>query len=432
MPCPALPSLLTVVGVVAVLAPSAFASDAGAPAPTALSQAEPLKKTAPRRAFELLAPACERKEEGACAALERLVASQRAPGLHRVSEPFGPDLVALFQAGVADADERSTLVCRVEAKESSFAVEWSLGPFAAGHARSSSGVAHFLVGGAGLQPGDLVRAGVSKEERGYGLGNVFLVGIPIVPGFGETRTYGLHRFEGRFERLPIQLADAGGRLECRALPEKLVTRELAEPRAELAKARKRLAGRPRLRLKDGDLGLGESGADELSSALERLAPFLGWRHPEVLAALEAEREFEARWQSEVAQALPKLVKAAKGSGGLEGLRGVVKVTRFSCDPEAQAPYREAGDARCVLEVEADAGKEELVPQHLRLDLFQVLDSRGRLQRLEPVGCFDPKGTYASHFLAKAAPGEKFVVVLRVQEGVQPVLLGHKGRWFRLP
>jgi hypothetical protein len=429
---PALPSLLTVVGVVAALAPSAFASDAGAPAQTALSQAEPLKETAPRQAFELLAPACERKEEGACAALERLVLSQRAPTRYRWSTPLAPDLVALFQAGIATGDERSTLICRVEAKESSFAVEWSLGPFAAGVARGSGGVAHFLVGGAGLQPGDLVRAGVSRQERGYGLGSFFVVGLPLVPGFGETRTYGLHRFQTRFERLPIQATDTGGRLECRAVPEKLVTRELAEPRADVAKARKRLAGRPRLRLKDEDLGLAESGASDLSFALERIALLLGWRHPEVLAALEAEREFEARWQAEVVQALPKLVKSAKVSGGLEGLRGVVKVTRFSCDPEAQAPYREAGDARCVLEVEADAGKEELVPQHLRLDLFQVLDSQGRLQRVEAVGCFDPKGTYASHFLAKAAPGEKFVVVLRVQAGVQPVLLGHKGRWFRLP
>ncbi len=431
MPCSSLPSIFAVVGVTALAVP-ALASDAGSSPPTVLTQAEGLAEKEPRRAFELLAPECERKTEGACAALERLVASQRAPGLHRVSEPAPAELRELFEAGVAELDQRSTLICRIEAKERSFAVEWSVGPFAAGQARSDTGVVHFLVGGAGLQAGDLVRAGVSKQERGYGLGSVFFVGLPILPGFGETRTYGLHHFQASFERLPLQVADAGGRLECRALPEKRVSRELAEPRAELAKARKRLAGRPRLRLAEEDLGLEGSGVDEHSYAFRQLAAFLGWRHPEVVAALQAEREFEARWQAEVVQALPKLVKAAKVSGGLVGLRGVVKVAKVGCGPEARAPYRDERDGRCALEVEAEGGKEELVPQHLRLDLFRVLDSEGRLHPVEPAGCFDPAGDYASHFLAKAAPGQKLVVVLRVGEGVRPALLGHKGRWFRLP
>jgi len=387
----------------------------------------------PRLAFDLLRPWCEQKVAEACTALQALVASQRMPRGYYSASLYEKDLAALFDAGAglsSTGQEQATLVCRVVSKEPVFSVAWSVGPFSAGEARG--GPAYFVAGGAGLRPGDHVRAGATRQERGYSLGNTFLVGLPVIPGFGETRTYGLHSFDVPFEKLPLQATDREGTLECRGVAQRELDAALREPRAELAKLTKALAGKPKLKLDAPDFGMGDAPGDRIRWPLSTLAAYLGWRHPEVRAALRMHQDFEDRWYAEVRRALPQLTGRAVATGKLDGLRGEISVLRVRCDRGApdKAPYWSAGDGgACALEVQARAGKEELTPQDLLLSSFHALGEDGRPLVAAVRGVFGPDGVYSTSWFTKAAPGQALTIVLVVRG--KPALLGHKSRWFKL-
>jgi len=409
-----------------------------------LAQAQAVAEKDPRQAYDRLLPLCTPEAPRACEALEALVARQRvAPGFF-VAPAAGPQVAKLFEAGTdVLAGEVAALVCRVRSKESCFRLNWSVGPFAAGEVRGAVGTAFFLAGGAGLRKGDRVRVGASRDQSGYSIRNVFL-DLPVLPGFGDTFRYPVHRFEVVFESLPLRASDERGDLECRAVPDTTLAREVRGARAALASALKRLPAKPTVRVAAEELGYDDTNASSLALSAAMLADWVGWGDPEVRAAIRTFQDFDARWAAEVKKALPALTKRAVVNGLLDGLPVTVSVARLSCDPGDGAAYWPKMDRPgCMLEVEAtrpdrpvrpgaDDDRVALTPQELLVSEFSVLGEDGRRWPVSAEGLIGPDGAYSTTWTEKAGPGQKLTVVLRVLGDGRPALLSHKNRWFRLP
>ncbi|MFK7988924.1 MAG: hypothetical protein AB8I08_23095 [Sandaracinaceae bacterium] len=200
----------------------------------------------------------------------------------------------------------------------------------------------FSVAGVSLRPGDRLAFRIVDRDVTF---DDFIRSVP-----------------GRYEGGPIVLTSGPARVECRHVPEPVVSAGRADALVRAAQELERLdAAEP-------DLAMDDLGRVAASTApLVEAAAWAGWAHPEVAAARRLHLTAEERFEHAVARAMREARRTSPAPGeALEVPGGTVRVESLRCGRRAHARMlpedRTTNACAIVVRLEGDAalGRADLL------------------------------------------------------------------------